>query len=590
MSDPIDAAVVRAGLVAAAREAFARFQSTAMLPVLYEARDFSVSVFDDRLNLVADATGVPEFVGSLSAALESILGSFGGAERLRPGDVLISNEPYLTGAHPPDCVLLAPAFSGELLVGFCGMRAHMGDFGGRSTTPIDARTMWEEGLQLPPSLLIAAGKPNEVLLGVVEANTRQPGEVGGNLRSGAAAVTRSAEKIGSLVDRYGFVTYRGAVDQLLEAAEHEARELLETVPDGEYAASSMVELPGGADPVPIECLVRIEGSDITIDVSGSATQQRGSVNVPLPQTLAACRLALKRLTTQDTLTANSGEHRMLTVIAPEGCILNARPPAGCFMMANTASLLAEMIVNLISAACPSRQMAESGGNTTGFLGWMEDGPRGQPTEVDDLAPIGYGATPEADGMNALLYFGLAGMEVPSGEVIETRAGVSRRRIELVTDSGGPGRRRGGLGTCIEYEIHGEITMMVQAQKTKWIGGLGLAGGAPAGGRNDVVVNAGVPGERSLGMTADTDFPAGTRVAVNGAGGGGYGDPMEREIDAVEADVLDGYVSPEAAREHYGVVISERSGRVDLDATHALREASRQDGDGGARVKELDQTK
>lgn len=571
MSDPIDTAVVRAGLVSAAREAFVQFQRTAMLPVLYESRDFSVSIFDDRLNLVADATGVPEFVGSLSVAIDAILQKFGGTGGLRPGDVLIANESHLTGAHPPDAVLLAPAFSGDLLVGFCGMRAHTGDLGGRSTTPIDAKTMWEEGLLIPPSLLIAAGKPNEVLLGVIGANSRQPREVTGNLRSGAAAMTRSAEKVGVLIERYGFRTYRAAVDQLLDAAEHEARDLLEGVPDGEYRASKQLELPNGAGSVPLECLVQVAGSTVTVDVTGSAPEQPYSVNVPLPQTLAACRLAIKRLTTQDTITANSGEHRMLSVIAPRGCVFNATPPAGCYMMANTASLLGEMIVNLLSAAMPTRQMAESGGNTTGFLGWMPEGGRsGGGIDVDDLAGIGYGATPERDGMDSLLYFGLAGMEVASGEVIETRARIVKRRIELVADSGGPGRRRGGLGSLTEWEIEKPMTMMVQAQKTEDVGGCGLAGGMAAGGRNDLVLDPGTPEERSLAMTSDMEVAGGTRIVINGAGGGGYGDPFEREVEAVVADVLDGYVTAEAAAEYYGVVVSAETGEVDADATAALR--------------------
>ena len=576
MSDPIDTAVVRAGLVAAAREAFAQFQRTAMLPILYESKDFSISVFDDRLNLVADAPGVPEFVGSLSASLASVLAKFGGGVQLREGDVVIANEPFLTGAHPNDALLLAPAFAGDLLAGYCGMRAHMGDLGGPSTAPVGARTIYDEGLLLPPCLLVGAGKPNEIVLGVIEANSRQPREVSGNLRSGAAAMIRSARKIGSLVDRYGFVTYRAAVDQLLDAAEHEVRELLRAIPDGDYQASEMLELPDGEGRVPLQCEVTVKGSDITVDVTGSAPQQPCSLNVPLPQTISACRLALKRLTTQDSITANSGEHRMLRVVAPSGCIFNAQAPASSFMMANTASLLGEMIVTAVSAAMPSRQMAQSAGNTTGFLGWMEESRLGRPVEVDELAGIGYGATPDSDGMNALMHFCLAGMELSSGEETESRVHASKRRMELVVDSGGAGRRRGGLGTRIEWQFHRDVIVTTQAQKTQDLGGYGLAGGGPAGGRNDVILDPGSDQERSLGMAGDTHVAAGATVIANGAGGGGYGDPMTREVSKVEEDVLDGYVSIAMAAKQYGVVISERTGRVDAAATQALRDASRPD--------------
>jgi N-methylhydantoinase B len=584
MIDPIDAAVVRAGLVSAAREAFAQFQRTAMLPVLYEAKDFSISVFDDRLNLVGEATGVPEFVGSLSASIEAVLAKFDGGVQLRKGDVVMANEPFLTGAHPNDILLLAPAFAGDLLVGYCGMRAHVGDVGGQTGAPVGAKEMYEDGLLLPPSLAYAAGKPNEILLGVIQANSRQPREVAGNLRSAAAAMTRSAGKIAALVERYGFTTYRAAVDQLLDAAEHQARGLLEEVPDGEYRASEMLELPDDEGRVPLTCVVTVDGSDVTVDVTGSAPQQTCSLNVPLPQTISACRLAIKRLTTEDRLTANSGEHRMLTLVAPLGCIFNAEAPASSFMMANTASLLTEMIVNLLSAAMPSRQMAATGGNTTGFYGWMTDSRNGRNLEVDDLAGIGYGATPQQDGMNALQHFCLAGMELASGEVLESRAHVSKRRIELVTDSGGPGRRRGGLGTRTEWQLHRDATFAAQAQKTQDVGGGGLAGGGSAGGRNDVIIDPGTDHERVLSTTGAIDVPPETTIVLNGAGGGGYGDPMTRDVDAVAADVLDGYVSVAAAAEDYGVVISERTRRVDAAATQALRERSRAGlaGDGGVR--------
>ncbi len=545
-----------------------------MLPYLYEAKDFSVSVFDDRLNLIADAPGVPEFVGSLSASIEAVLAGFDRGVQLRPGDVVVANEPYLTGAHPNDALLLAPAFAGDLLVGYCGIRAHMGDLGGLSSFPVAARTIFEEGLLLPPMLLVAAHRPNDVVFSVIEANSRQPREVAGNFRSAAGAVVRGAEKIGTLVDRYGLVVFRAAVAQLLDAAEHQARELLDRIPDGDYRVSEMLELPDEAGRVPLHCVVRVEGSDVTVDVTGSAGEQACSLNVPLPQTLSACRLALKRLTTQDGTTANSGEYRMLNVIAPLGSIFNARTPASSYMMATTASLLSEMIVTAVSAVMPSRQMAQSGGHTTGFMGWMPQSLSHRSMEVDDLAPIGYGATPDRDGMSAALHFCLAGMEIASGEVLESRAYVSRRSIELVADSGGPGRRRGGLGTRTVWEFHRDTLLTTQAQKTQHLGGDGLAGGESAGGRNDVVINPGRDGERTVGMVSDVQLLAGDTIAVNGAGGGGYGDPLDRDVAEVEEDVRDGYVSLEAAADRYGVVISASTETVDARATVALREALR----------------
>jgi N-methylhydantoinase B len=574
-TDPIDAAVVRAGLVSTAREVFNSFQRTAMSPQLYEAKDFSISVFDDRLNLVADAPGLPEFVGSLSVALEAMVSEFDDGAALAPGDVIVANDPYVTGGHPADSALIAPAFVGERLVGYVGIRAHVGDLGAINNYPVNSSSVYDEGLRLPPTLICEAGKANERLLAIVATNSRQPHETVGNYRAAAAALTKGTEKVSALAERFGLETYHAAVDQLLDASEHRCRELLSGIPDGTYEATQTLELIGPGQPeVPLHCSVEVSGSDITVDVSRSVDQQPGALNVPLPQTLAACRLALKRLTTQDEVTANSGEYRMLSVVAPPGNIFNAQSPAGSFVMATTASLLGEMVVSALSATMPSRLSAQSGGHTTGFLAWMPEGPRGRPEFLDDIAPIGYGATPSSDGMDALLHFCLAGMELASGEIMEVRCLVAKRRIELVTDSGGAGKHRGGVGTYTEWQLDTDASMMIQAQKTKVIGGAGLAGGMPAGGSNLVILNPGSSGAKTMPMDGGLTARSGDRIAMHGAGGGGYGDPFERTIEAVESDLLNELISPEAALETYGVVVSAETGLADRDATAELRSAPR----------------
>lgn len=577
MADPVDAAVIRAGLVSTAREVFGLFQRTAMLPHLYEARDFSISVFDDRLNLVADAPGLPEFVGSLSVALEVMLADFGGGADLVPGDVVVCNDPFLTGGHPADAAIFAPAFTEDGIVGYCGLRAHIGDLGATDSDPAHARSVFDEGLRLPPTLLVGAGAFREQLLDVIAWNSRLPRETVGNFRSAASVVARGAEKIAAIVSRFGREDYHAAVDQLLDASEAEARELIARIPDGVYTATETLELvdpPGGS--VRLECAVEITGSDMTVDVSGSAAQVDCALNVPLPQTHAACRLAIKRLTTQDAVTANSGEYRMLRVIAPPGCVFNAQSPVATYMMATTASLLGEMVVTALSAHMPSRLMAQSGGHTTGFMSLMDDSPGGGPVLVSDVAPIGYGATPDGDGMDALLHFCLAGMELAGAEVIESRALIVKRRIALVPDSGGAGRFRGGLGTVTEWELLTDAMLTIQAQKTREIGGRGLAGGHAAGGRNDVVINPGRPDERSLRIAGQVRVRRGDVIAMHGAGGGGYGDPHERPVEAVVADVADGYVSLRAAAEVYGVVIDPASGLADEAATREARGSSPSD--------------
>ena len=314
--------------------------------------------------------------------------------------------------------------------------------------------------------------------------------------------------------------------------------------------------------------VRISGSEIEVDVTGSDPVHDGALNVPLAQTVAACRLALKRLTTQDSVPANSGEYRSLRVVAPEGTIFNAQPPVGTFMMHVAASFLSEMIVTALLPAISDRAPAQSSGHTTAFTAGIETTEKH--VGVDDIAPIGYGAQAGRDGASALEHFSIAGIPVASAEVWESKAPVLKKSITLATDSGGPGRWRGGLGTRVEWSFDAGADVTLQSERTGELTGAGLEGGLPGRGRNHVEVAIGTPDERVLGMSTDVTLKAGQGIVMHGAGGAGYGDPRERDVEAVERDVRRGYVSIGAAREDYCVVIDPVTLEVDGSMTAELR--------------------
>ena len=584
--DPIRSAVVRAALLSSAREVFRVFERTAMHPTIYEAHDYSVSVFDDRFNLVADAAGLPEFVGSLAFAVEHISGHFESRGGFQAGDVAIANDPFETGAHPPDIAVVAPAIADGRVFGFCAVRAHMGDLGAKDSYPCDSRTLYEEGLIFPATKVVEAGETEELVFRILAANSRMPRETVGNLRSAVAAAAQGAAKIAEVVELHGPEAYRAAIDELLDRGEHEVRSVLEQIPDGEYRAESWLEMEGGdTEPVPLRCRVLIDGSNVTVDVTGSAGPQPGPVNAALPQTVSACRLALKRLTTQDELTANSGEHRPLTVIAPEGSIFNAVRPAPTFMMHSATSLLSEMVVTALTPALPDRVPAPSAGHTTGFAGGLERD--GRWFEFDDLVPIGYGATATEDGADALQHFCIAGIVLGEAEPWEARAPVRKEAVELVADTGGAGRRRGGLGARVAWRFEIEPRVNIQAQKVEPREEPSLAGGFPGRGSNAAEVHSPDGSVLRVGMHSDLQVRKGDLVVLNGAGGGGYGDPLEREPELVARDVKDGYVSVDAAREMYGVVVERESLGVDGAATErerelrrALRSADGRQGDNG----------
>ena len=572
-ADPISSAVVRAALLSTAREVFRAFERTALHPTIYEAHDYSVSIFDDRFNLVADSAGLPEFVGSLAFAVEHVARHFAAGEGFQEGDVAIANDPFDTGAHPPDIAVVAPALVDGRVVGYCAVRAHMGDLGAKDPYPCDSRTLYEEGLLFPATKVVEAGQTQELVFRILAANSRMPRETTGNLRSAVGAAAQGAAKIAGIVGEHGVESYRAAIEELLDRGEHEVRRVLERIPDGEYRAESWLEPEGGrSEPVPLRCRVLIEGSSITVDVSESCGPQPGPFNAALPQTISACRLALKRLTTQDELTANSGEHRPLTVIAPEGSIYNATRPAPSFMMHTATSLLSEMVVTALTPAMPDLLPAPSAGHTTGFSSGLELD--GRWLEFDDLVPIGYGATASEDGADALQHFCIAGIVLGEAEPWEARAPVMKEAVELVQDSGGAGRRRGGLGARVAWRFGIAPRLNIQAQKVMRRDERGFAGGMPGGGSNAAEVRSPDGEVVRVGMQSDLAISCGDLVVLNGAGGGGYGDPLEREPELVENDVKDGYVSVDAARELYGVVMERASLRVDRAATEREREQRR----------------
>jgi N-methylhydantoinase B len=575
--DPISIAVTRASLAAVAQEIFTVFERTALLPLLYDVHDFGISVFDDRRNLIADAPGIPEFVGSLDFALSSIVERFGEDEPLQSDDVIITTHPFLTGNHPPDASMIVPAFDGAALIGYCGLKAHMGDLGSKDTNPMDSRTVFDEGLLLPPMKLYSGERLNRDLITVIEANSRLPRETVGNILAAAGALRLGARRLSELVQRFGFDVYRATVEQLIAEGEGEVRSAIETLPDGVYAAEDWLD-DNGISPgrVPLRCTVTIRGSEIVIDTSGSAPQQDGAFNATLPMTMAACRLALKRLTTENRITSNGGEHRPLTVIAPQGSIFNATSPAATFQMALTAQRLGEMIHTALAPVSGGRIPAGSAGDAALITGMIARD-SGAEMLLDGMAPIGYGATATADGMSALFHFPLAGLRLQSAESTEISAPLALLRSELCRDSGGPGRRRGGLGTRFEWLSLGHGSASVFAEKLTGQEAEGQDGGSPAPLHNLVAINPG--SEREVIGTKQGGVPIapGDIIVIQGGSGAGWGDPLDRDPEAVADDVRQGFVSHDAALASYGVVLDPDSCEVDAEATTALRAGRRNGG-------------
>jgi N-methylhydantoinase B len=572
--DPITFAVLRNSLLSASREMFSVFKRTTMLPVLYESNDFGMTIYDARLNLVAEAPGLPLFVGSLDHCIAVTLEEIGGRDTLRDGDVLVNNHPYLTAGHPADMVLIEPVFHDGELVAYSALRAHMGDFGAKGIYPTDSTDLFQEGTIFPALKLYEAGELNELILKIVRANSRLPLETVGNILAGVGALRAGSRVIREVVARYGAETYYQVVDALLDHGERVARRGLERVKDGTYEFEDFLDDDGVrfGSPIRMRCAVTIKGSDMTVDLTGSDPEQLGPVNTPWGYSLTACRYVLKRLVTPD-IPPNGGEHRVLTLVAPEGTIFNPVPPAACHLGWLGALRITELIVDALAPALPDRIPAENSGDILEIVGLLRDPRTKRWSMFEDAGPLGHGAINGKDGMSALHHPIQAGVQNYPAELLETRMPVLRWRQELVEDSGGAGTFRGGLAAIGEYEILGEGQLTTIADKATASHVRGLFGGLSPPQRNQIVLFPGTDKELRLGKRSDIPVEPGDRLISRPAGGGGYGPPHERDLTRVRWDLLNGYVSREAAERLYGVIFNADD-EVDESATAQLRETMR----------------
>ena len=568
--DPITFAVVRNALTSATHEMYGVFKRTAMLPILYEFNDFGMSLFDHRLNLLADAPGLPIFSGSLGACIEGTIEAIGGWDELEPGDILVNNYPYLTAGQTADAAVMEPIFHEGDLVGFSAMRGHMGDFGAMNPYPCNSIDLYQEGTFFPGLKLYEKGELNTTITTIMEANSRLPTETVGSVLAGAGAVRACTGKVLSLLDKYGRDTYFAVIDELLDRSERASRDAIGAIPDGTYVFEDWMD-DNGVEDVPIElrCAVTVQGSDVTIDLSGSADEQGGPFNCPLGYTLTTCRFALKRLTTPE-LPPNSGEYRPLTVIAPERTIFNPAPPSPVFCGAWTSLRLSDMIVQALAPALPERVPAENSGDIIVALAYLKDPVTRRLSFFFDLGGLGHGAVSGKDGMSALIHPIQAGSESMPAEILETRMPVVKTSFELVRDSGGAGTYRGGLSAAAEFEFESDGEAVVVAEKTRASEVRGVEGGKSPPSKNAVIVYPGTDDELRLGKKADVTINPGDRLVVQPAGGGGFGDPLARDPERVAWDVLNEYVSPGQAQQVYGVVVDEKTCEVDAQGTSELR--------------------
>jgi N-methylhydantoinase B len=540
--DPITLEIVWSRLISIADEAAAALLRTAFSTIVRESNDFATVLMDRNGDSISENTGgIASFSCILPKTTKSFLQTFP-AETWRPGDCVITNDPWLATGHLPDFTTVSPIFHRGRLVGFAGSIAHSPDVGG-ALWSADCREVFEEGIRVPPTRLLREGRRNEEFMGVLLANVRVPDQVMGDLEAQITANQVCAARVEEFLQDAGLDDLQALSRALSARADRAMRRAIAALPDGTWRAT--IEADGFDEHVTrIACAVTVAGERMLIDFAGSSPQIDRGINCVMNYTHAysvyPVKCALDPFTPR-----NEGTYQAIEVTAPEGSILNPRFPAPCSARQLTGHLLAGAIYKALSEVVPDKVIAECGGAPTMrclFSGLDRNGDRFSQIL---FASGGMGASPHRDGLPTTAFPTNAG--AGSIEAFESVAPLVVWKKELRPDSGGPGRFRGGLGQEAEIEVRSpgplRLSLLSDRREHPASGILGGASGAPA----EITISDGTrPHPKSRTMIAP-----GARLVMRYAGGGGYGDPRERDPAALSQDVCDGYVSPAAARGAYG---------------------------------------
>jgi N-methylhydantoinase B len=572
--DPVITEIVRNALVAISEEMKTNLMRTAYSMVIYEAQDFTVGLFDAQGNIVSIAIGLPNFIRGMSDTIKAMLvhyASDGENGGMAPGDVLVTNDAYVTGSHLNHITLVVPIFHGERLVGFSACMAHWADIGGALN--ILTRDIYSEGLQVPILKMYSAGEINKDLLAILRMNIRIPERGMGDLHAQTAAVRTGARRFLELIARYGVEQVQSSIAAIMDHSEAMARKQVASIPDGEYVAESYMDDDGvdAGKRIPIRVKVTVAGDEMTIDLTEVSMQVKGFYNCGEAAGRGCCQVAFKCLTSALEKPVNEGSFRPLKIILPPSRVVSATKPAPMRRWMTYPMTVIDTIFKAIAPAIPDRVIAGHHADlmTAAINGNMPDD--GKLFIVyGGLIGGGWGAKHGADGSNATICINDGDTHNSPLEQLEAKYPMVVERYGLREDSGGAGRWQGGMGT--EKKVRATSEWMFNAQVERvYCRPWGLVGGHPGVG-NSVGVQVGDSKELRFpsGKVLGRLLKPGDAYILRSGGGGGYGSPLERPIERVESDLIEGYVSRQKAEACYGIVFEGASSRIDRPATEMMR--------------------
>jgi N-methylhydantoinase B len=573
--DPVTLEVIRNALPAISHEMSVDLQRTSYNMMIYEVQDYCTALLDPDGGLISqNIGGVSHFVADLGVVIKDAV-RLHGRDGFAPGDVLLHNHQRTAGQHLNNMVLYTPVFYREDLVAFAVVRAHWVDVGGQSTgfSAAGAYDPWSEGLQFEHVKIYERGKPDEKILRFVSDNIRYPEAAMGDMRSQLAACHLGDRRFIELLDRYGADVVQGAITTLYAETEARCRAAVEELPDGVYEASSFMDGRGGGEGHTIHAKITVSGSDMTIDLSGCSPQREGGYN---GRTFAAAYIAYKALT--GPLEAiNEGSFSGLKVIIPEGNMMMATFPAMMSAWSGALPTVVDVIWRAFAEAIPDRIPAAHSGSLGATFSFSGINPRnGRGFVSMSIESGGWGAWPDRDGEDVAMSVCQGDVRNAPIETVELKTPVMVIERKLRTDSGGAGKFRGGMGvhTHARALTHGRWSGNSGAGGRVTCPPWGLAGGEPGKIARSQFKAAGSDSFVKPGLTA-IPGEAGSEMIYETAGGGGWGDPYDRDPALVLRDVREGYVSREAASQEYGVVMTGDGNAIDQEATDRRRQRERE---------------
>jgi len=576
--DPILLEVLRNRLDAIADEMELTLLKSAASPIVKEGLDASAALFNTHGETIAQAAAIPIHLGALQFAAQRLVRAFP-PSLMRDGDAFLLNDPYDGGTHLPDITLAVPVFADGRAVALACTMCHHQDVGGRTpgSVPTDATELYQEGVIIPPTQLFRAGVLDENLFRLLTRNVRLPDVFTGDLMAQVAAGRLGGVRLQELFAAHSTSTVIAYIDELLARAERLTRAQIADIPDGDYAFEDWLDDDGVniGQPVKIAVTLRVRGSAMTFDFTGSDGQVSGPFNSVPASTMSAVYYAVRAIS-DASIPNNGGCFRAVDAILPEGTIVNPRPPAPVSCRTATIKRIADTILGALVRALPGKMPAASSGTLLVMALGGRDPATGQPFVASELAAGGMGARPDKDGIDVIETDVSNCMNIPV-ESVEMNFPLRIPRARLWLDSGGAGRFCGGLG--LEKVFEATTTDVMVSHRGERFGSSpwGLEGGAPGARAHAHIVRADGTREALPSKKMIVLHP-GDQLWEYIAGGAGYGDPLERDPAAVFADVLDGKVSAAVAITAYGVVLTPDGTSVDEVRTKDRRDAPRQESD------------